>query len=306
MSETLRQRAELHLLGQLLHAQRDMAREDDRPGWMRTGVEELAARFADHVGVLRAVGAVTESEATAWTERFDAEVGLPVARPVPPEEGVPEGARRLLAELIDSSARGRGPGVMRRDSSPYEHALSALRDCGAISKQEYTRWLERFVEHPDLPPDVAERLRRVRLRPPKPCSGIELERVVVGPATALGGGLQIRHVEIYADGLRLFWHRPGSAEPPAESAPTSMGSIRRARELNEQQRRKDRMRPKPVVCDDLGMRYHGFATRSDGAQRNTDSLVEFERATYSPGIQAQARRLEISHEGTAVHLALGS
>lgn len=66
------------------------------------------------------------------------------------------------------------------------------------------------------------------------------------------------------------------------------------------------MRPLPVVCDDLGTRYHGFRPPNERALLRTASLVEFEMATYSPGIQAEARRLEISHQGTAVHLALRS
>lgn len=302
MTEALRVRAELHLLARVLSEQYEAADEARTPSWQRKGVAERAADFAEHVAALRAIGALTEAEAAAWMKRFDAEVGLPVGPPVPAAQGMPESGRRLLDELLDSSACGRrGSGVGRRDRSPYEHALFALMDCGAISRQEYGCWLERFVEHPALSDSAAEALRRAARRPIH-CSGIDLERVLIAPAMPLGNDLQIRHVEIYADGLRLFWQRPNGCESAEREA--RLPAVDRAAEQARRAHNKDRARPLPQVRDDSGTRYHGYGASHDHVLHQTGSLVEFEMATYSPGIPAAARQLQISHGGATVQLSV--
>ena len=301
MTEALRVRAELHLLARLLCEQYEAADEARTPSWQRKGVAERAADFAEHVAALRAIGALTEAEAAAWMKRFDAEVGLPVGPPVPAAQGMPESGRRLLDELLDSSARGRrGSGVARRDRSPYEHALFALMDCGAISRQEYACWLERFVEHPALSDSAADALRQAA-RPPIHCSGIDLERVLIAPAMPLGNDLQIRHVEIYADGLRLFWQRPGArTTAEREARPPAVDGAEHVRQARD----RDRARPLPQVRDDSGTRYHGYGASHDHVLHQTDSLVEFEMATYTPGIPAAARQLQISHGVATVQLSV--
>lgn len=301
MTEALRVRAELHLLARVLSEQYEAADEARTASWQRQGVAERAADFAEHVAALRAIGALTEAEAAWWMKRFDAEVGLPVGPPVPAGQGMPEPGRRLLDELLDCSARGRrGSGVGRRDRSPYEHALFALRDCGAISRQEYRCWLERLVEHPALSESAAAALRQAA-RPPIRCSGIDLGRVLIAPATPLGSDLQIRHVEIYADGLRLFWQRPSGRETAEREAP--LPAVDGAAEHVRQAHNKKRTRPLPQVRDDAGTRYHGYGASHDHMLHQTDSL-EFEMATYSPGIPAAARQLQISHGAATVQLSV--
>lgn len=122
MAGDLRQRADLHLLGQLLAGQRSA--DDDSPRRFRMSLENRAARFGAHVDALCAVGALTHSEGAAWTSRFALEGCARVPAPVPrPAAGTPEAARELLEELLTPSARGRGTGTMRRDSSAFERAL---------------------------------------------------------------------------------------------------------------------------------------------------------------------------------------
>ncbi len=268
---------------------------------MRETRDEQVARFGEQIEALRVVGALTEKEARTWVARVESELDVAVDRPVA-AAGTPDAARRLLEELLAPSARGRGGSApRRRDRSPFEHALFALRECHAISEQEFARWMKRFVEHPDLPAQARDALRRTLRRPPPPCSGIELERVLIAPPTPLGGDLRIRHVEIYSDGLRLFWRRTGTGEP--EPDPTDVTSMRAA-EQTRRARDRQRARPLPEVRDDLGMQYSGVAASLDGAQRRAGAAVEFETATYSPGVQPGAKRLEIAPAGTVVQLAL--
>ena len=174
-------------------------------------------------------------------------------------------------------------------------------DCGAISRQEYACWLQRFVEHPALSDSAAEALRQAA-RPPVRCSGIDLERVLIAPAMRLGDGLQIRHVEIYADGLRLFWQRPSGRETAGREA--GLPAVERAAEQARQAHTKDRSRPLPQVRDDAGTRYHGFGASQDQVPHQTDWLVEFEMAIYSPGVPAAAHQLQISHGDGTVQLSI--
>jgi hypothetical protein len=281
MVDALRERAVVSLWHQLFSERLDMRHQDRSSPQARRERERRAAVFGGHVAALHAVEAVTEAEACTWMSRFEAEAAAGAAKPgQPPEAGIPDGARRLLEALLDDSARGRGSGWMRRDLSAYERALMALLDCRAISHEEYSRWLDRFLAHPELPAEALE-VRRQTMLSRQRCSGVDLQRVVTAPPNALGD-LRIRYAELYADGVRVLWTRPVRAP---------VGNADRDRKPK---------RPLPELRDDLDTRYWGHAD----SERYGGRHVAFEQGVYVPAIEPDATSLRISHQGAVVTLAL--
>ncbi|MDQ6807259.1 MAG: hypothetical protein M3065_20415 [Actinomycetota bacterium] len=274
-----------------------MSSKDAIPRWQWKSEEEHVSDFQAQVGALRAIGALSAGEVSAWVTRLKSELaraGDPNP-PGPPDRESAERARVLLVELLEPSARQRGTGTNLRSMSPFERALSALEYCGLVSRDEAAGWQDWFLARVDLPEDE-KRTMRGRWRPSKSFEGIELLNVIPGPPTLLGD-VRITCLELYSDGAILRW--------------------RRVLELSSEQRRRreqsvvllgDREEPGPVppqleLRDDLGTVYGGGEASTTESVRD-GLLIHCQSRTFSP-IRPDANVVEVSCDAEVLALRTG-
>jgi hypothetical protein len=201
-------------------------------------------------------------------------------------------ARKLLDERLppadlDKESQAHSDAVAR-----FEEALIAIRISGALSAAEQRERSGRFDERLS----AEEQKKR---HEPWLCNAVELLQVRPGPFSSRG--VTITHLELYADGLIVHWHR-------AIPYPRPEG-----RELSPEQHR-DVFRqslPPPAVAakleleDDVGTSYRWIPGPSSAIADSKDVLVYWVSATFTPAVPAQATRLFAWHEASAFEIPLG-
>ena len=241
--------------------------------WLKSSGREHAERYLQ---TWVAAGLVGEDEAAQWRARFRA-ASEDDARIL---SGWEEPAERLLANArrdLAAAARLDEPVAQRAAALPMAINALGILDAGrpmALLKEHY-----RGAPPPGPPPpDVAERMRIVRERPP--AHGAELRRVIVGPPERLDG-LRITTVEVYDDMLTVRWHHISTD-----------GSFPGGQKLGDV----------AAIADDVGTRYYasgGGASRA--GELGGEAAVILGAMNVAPAPPPSARELRLERDGrTAV------
>jgi hypothetical protein len=296
MSEILRERAELHMVKELARIR--LFERGERALLKRRSAEDQLADLARQIEALRAIGAFAGQEASAWIARCRSELeSAPDEGDVSPSDEAREAMSRLLEELLESSAPERRSGLDRRSVSAFEHALMAFQNVRMLSTDEAARWLERFLAETDISDDEKQTL--LRRKRAQFCMGVDLRHVCVGPQAPVGG-VRITHLELYDDGTTLNWHRVSPLPEPDARQRDRLGPGVRIGSTSQRP-----VNPELELRDDLGMRYDRLFGDMRGGWTTRDGLfIQRVSYTYVPAVQADARRLAVSHAGEVVEIPL--
>ncbi len=281
MNDALEQRAWLYLLT-LLGRERMQAWGRDRAGLTAADPDEgRSARlrgFESVVETFRALGVLSRADTQAWRRRFEAAGADPAAMRSPePDAETRRRAEDFIRVLFEEQRTGKG-GSPKRRAGTFRGAVFALGGVGAVPTEEAHQWNARLHTELGLPTREEEE-QRERART---CTALDLRAVIAAPMEI--GGLQVSHLELYADGALLYSlerHPAGGA--PAGAACGSDPSL--ALPFREQEK-------SPLaVSDDLGTvyeprQYHGFAK------------------ALTPAVPDGASRLEIAYGQKAGAIAL--
>jgi hypothetical protein len=209
---------------------------------------------------------------------------------VAPDPETERRARALLEGRLPASDLDPESEAYRKAIWRFQEAQAVINISGALSPEERAQWQERFLERTS-PQD------RGRFHHPRPCTGLDLERVVRGPP-ARRDGVRITHIELYSDGLVVHLHRSGALPKP----PT--------RELTAWERfqasKPDRRSAMLDLADDAGTSYRWWPGPSHDAAFRRDGFVHWNSAMFAPAVPKEATRLFASRDGNEFEIALRS
>ncbi len=275
MSDALEQRAVLHLLS-LLYRERSHSSKRHRVGLTEADPDvERPRRLSSYksaVEAFRVLGAISSAQAAAWRRRFEFAAAEPAAEKPEPDADTRERVEDFLGKLFSEAQT-------QDDRSPEERVRSfrrsawALEGVGAIRVDDAEHWIDRVhVEH-----GVPTRREEEQDERSRTCLALDLRRVIAAPMAV--GGLQISHLELYADGALLY------------SLDTTGGGVTCGSDPRSARPYSDRQESPLKVVDDVGTvyeprPYHGFAK------------------ALTPAIPDEATRLHVSYAGAAGEIAL--